>query len=187
MSALELLDLLAARDIRLAADGDKLTFDGPANAMDTATMAMMKRHKAELLKVLSGAEYPAPSRDTLPKSTLRPNRLRWADVPHSNPPRPLDTPTDPARVQLAEEIGAILTAFPKGNCKLFKSGDWMIHGNRYSHDQAVQLVATVTARHNGQEVPPPMVPDFDAGAAYRANLELVDSMAINDTQSTLIS
>ena len=164
--------------VRLYVDGELLRWKAAKGVVTPDLVEDIRRLKPALIDIVNQCgDDPRPA---------RPNRLRWADVPHSNPPRPLDTPTDPARVQLAEEIGAILTTFPKGNCKLFKSGDWMIHGNRYSHDQAVQLVATVTARRNGQEVPPPMVPDFDAGAAYRANIELVTSIAIKDTQSTLV-
>jgi hypothetical protein len=75
MSAIELMQRLVARDIRLVADGENLIFDGPANALDAATLAAMKEHKAELLKVL--CELP-PALVERPGLDLGPDGLwRW--------------------------------------------------------------------------------------------------------------
>lgn len=129
-TALQLLETIEARGASVRVDGDMLRIKPVRLVCDLGDE--IKRLKPELLAALSM------------QSTLRPNRLRWADVPHSHPPRPTDTPTDPARIQLANEIGHILTAFPNGGAKLLKSGDWRIKtdkGEIWEHDQAVMLAS----------------------------------------------
>jgi len=156
-----------------------MTAPGIAKTDEQSTLAVAPSTDTPTAAENSAAELPERTLGKDGKSY--PNRLRWKNVKHSNPPRPPDKPTDPARVQLAEECGAILSAFPGGKCKRKANGDWIIHQSRYSHAQALQLVATLTARRNGEQMPAPVVPDFDAGAAYREH-ELLTGDAVIEIQ-----
>ena len=105
----------------------------------------IRANKADLLQLLSGSELSKPAQSTLGRNqvtTSNPRRrLKWTDVPHSSYPVPPHEPTDPARVQLANEIGHILTAFPDGGAKRLKSSNWRINGEVWEHDQAVMLAS----------------------------------------------
>ena len=134
-----LLKEIKARGATLTINGDRVTVK-PKHALDDALRADIKRLKPELVKVLS-----AP---------------------------PLPDPTGPAqveRVKLARECGAIVSAFPKGGAHMTEKGNWLIHGTKYSHSQALQLVETVTARRNGELSAQSPATDFVPAAAYRQN------------------
>jgi hypothetical protein len=198
MQPMQILLTLDSRGAVITANGDKLRVV-PSSALDDALRAAIRANRESLLKVLcapsshkpmtapekvkadeqstlGGEENSPPSEYSEPEtafqggsiSALKPNRLRGADVKKSTFDVPAHHPTDPTKVLLAEECASILATF--GNAAaMTRRGDWLIHGTRYSHDQAHGLAARVVARRNGEPVEVTPAKYFDAGAAYRAN------------------
>lgn len=60
MTAQELLDLLAARGVRLTATGDRLHIDAAKGVLTPELRATLAERKAALLEVLRGPDDPSP-------------------------------------------------------------------------------------------------------------------------------
>lgn len=63
MTAVAFLQDLQARDIRLTATEDRLTYDAPRNTMTEALLALIRQHKADIVTLLE----------------------EWAALPHTRP------------------------------------------------------------------------------------------------------
>jgi hypothetical protein len=59
MTAVELLHEFQARDVRLTVDGERLSYDAPADAMTEPLLTLLRQHKQALLTLLAQESPPA--------------------------------------------------------------------------------------------------------------------------------
>ena len=80
MSLESLVAHLRARDIALVVEGNQLVYDAPEGEMTPEDLAVLRRHKAELVDYLAGrvAERPAPSE--APADYWRPIVESWPEA-----------------------------------------------------------------------------------------------------------
>jgi hypothetical protein len=114
-AAAALLDGLRARGVSLVAAGDRLRWH-PREALTAAEVAALRRHKSELLAMLSAPAAPFASNrpDQPDQPDQRARAIHLADLPAPSAPTPLpETPAATELVELADWFAANAGRLPQ--------------------------------------------------------------------------
>jgi hypothetical protein len=96
MTTGEVLDVLRARDIRLAVDGDQLRYDAPEDALTDEVLTLLRQYKAALLAILAQPAPPAPAAATAPSpQEIGLSQGHFSSPPPPYPGRPMGAPFRP--------------------------------------------------------------------------------------------